>query len=171
MNLYLIGYRCTGKTSVGNALARTLAWPFIDTDSEIVNVHGLTVKEIVRVQGWKSFREKEKQVLVRVAALDKHVIATGGGVVIDPENVTCMQNSGVTVWLKATPETIKKRMLLDDNAGELRPALTSKGNIDEIEETLIKRRPLYENAMDFAVDTDFFGIDDISSRILNWFKG
>jgi shikimate kinase len=77
-----------------------------------------------------------------------------------------MKKSGVLVWLKATPGTIKKRILQDNNTKDFRPALTLKGSVEEIEETLLVRNPHYENAMDFYVDTDYFGIDEVCSAII-----
>nr|MDA3833286.1 shikimate kinase [Spirochaetales bacterium] len=119
MNIYLTGYRCTGKTCVGKSLAQTLWWLFIDADLELVDRYGMTIAEIVSKEGWSSFREKEKAVLKEIGALDKHIVATGGGVILDVENVELMKNSGTIIWLKATPETIKERILQDQNTEEL----------------------------------------------------
>ncbi len=165
-NIYLTGYRCTGKTSVGKSLARILSWRFIDADLELVDRHGMTISEIVLKEGWSSFREKEKAIVKRLSTLDRHVVATGGGVVLDIENVEQMKKSGTIIWLKAIPETIKERILQDKNTEELRPSLTSKGLIEEIEETLLDRKPLYENAMNFSVNTDDRSIDDICGKII-----
>ncbi|OEU67916.1 MAG: hypothetical protein BBJ57_12100 [Desulfobacterales bacterium PC51MH44] len=166
MNIFLIGYRCTGKTSVGRALAKSLGRPFFDADAELVEEQGLNISEIVSQQGWDAFREMEKAIIKKVCALDDFVVATGGGVVLNDENVKNMKKSGVLVWLKATPGTIKKRILQDNNTKDFRPALTLKGSVEEIEETLLFRNPYYENAMDFYVDTDYFGIDEVCSAII-----
>ena len=166
MNIFLIGYRCTGKTCVGKSLAQILGWSFIDADLELVDKHGMTISEIVSKEGWSSFREKEKAIVKRLSVLDRHVVATGGGVILDIENVEQMKKSGTIIWLKATPETIKERILQDRNTEELRPSLTSKGLVEEIEETLLDRKPLYESAMDFSVDTDSRSIDDICDMII-----
>ncbi|MDI6688217.1 MAG: shikimate kinase AroL [Desulfobacterales bacterium] len=170
MNIFLIGFRCTGKTCVGKSLAQTFGWSFIDADLELVDRYGMTIAEIVSKEGWSSFRAKEKAVLKEIGALDKHIVATGGGVILDIENVELMKNSGTIIWLKATPETIKERILQDQNTEELRPSLTSKGLVEEIEETLSNRKPLYESAMDFSVDTDNRSIDDICGRIIRKLK-
>ncbi len=170
MNIFLIGYRCTGKTCVGKSLAQALGWSFIDADLELVDKHGMTISEIVSKEGWSSFREKEKAIVKRLSILDKHVVATGGGVILDIENVEQMKKSGTIIWLKATPETIKERILQDRNTEELRPSLTSKGLVEEIEETLLDRKPLYESAMAFSVDTDDRSIEDICGRIIRELK-
>ncbi len=151
---------------MGKSLAKTLGWFFIDADSALVKEYGLTIKEIVSKQGWDSFREKEKSITKELCALDKHVIATGGGVILDIENIERMKKSGVIVWLKATPETIKKRIVQDESTKDSRPSLTSKGLLEEIEETLLARNPLYENAMDFFIDTDELSINKIRDIII-----
>jgi shikimate kinase len=161
MNIYLIGYRCTGKSTVGKLLAKNIGWIFLDADIELVNEHGITISEIVTAEGWESFRKKEKEVLKRLSSLDRHVIATGGGAILDEENVINMKNSGISIWLRATSETIKDRILQDETTEDSRPSLTSKGLIEEIEETLIYRKPFYEKAMDFFVDTDDIDIENV----------
>ncbi|MEE8553280.1 MAG: shikimate kinase, partial [Desulfobacterales bacterium] len=83
MNIFLIGYRCTGKTSVGRSLAKSLGRPFLDVDSELVKEQDLNISEIVRKQGWNVFREIESDIIKRVCALDDHVAATGGGAVLN----------------------------------------------------------------------------------------
>ena len=166
MNIFLIGYRCTGKTSVGRSLAKSLGRPFLDADSELVKEQDLNISEIVRKQGWYAFREIESDIIKRVCALDDHVVATGGGAVLNDKNVKHMKRSGKLVWLKATPETIKKRILQDKNTKDFRPPLTSKGSVEEIHETLLNRNPFYEKAMDFDVDTDDIGIDEVCHAIV-----
>ena len=166
MNIFLIGYRCTGKTSVGRSLAKSLGRPFLDADSELVKEQNLNISEIVRKQGWNAFREIESDIIKRVCALDGHVVATGGGAVLNDKNVKHMKRSGKLVWLKATPETIKKRIFQDKNTKEFRPPLTSKGSVEEIHETLLNRNPFYEKAMGFDVDTDDIGIDEVCHAII-----
>ena len=161
MNIYLIGYRCTGKSSVGKFLAKKLGWQFIDADIELVKEHGMTISEIVAEQGWESFRKKEKAIIKRLNSLDEYVIATGGGAILDEENVKNMKKSGISIWLRANPETVKDRILKDETTEDSRPSLTSKGLMEEIEETLIYRNPFYENAMDFSVDTDNIDIENV----------
>ena len=165
-NLFLIGYRCTGKSSVGRSLAATLGRSFIDTDSVVVSETGLSIRNIVTSRGWEAFRRLEHSALQQVCTMDRRVVATGGGIVLDADNVKLMKKSGTIIWLRASPETIKARMLQDQATETLRPALTSKDSICEIEETLAKRAPLYQHAMDFSVDTDNVGLDAISDFII-----
>ena len=84
--------------------------------------------------------------------------------------VADMKKSGILVWLRATPETIKKRIVQDEKTEDQRPSLTAQGLLEEIEETLSNRNPLYENAMDFFVDTDSLSIDDICGIVVKKIK-
>ncbi|MGD8292831.1 MAG: shikimate kinase [Desulfobacterales bacterium] len=166
-NLFLIGYRCTGKTSVGKRLATFLDRAFVDTDSVIVSDAGMDIRKIVAHHGWQEFRRLEHLALQQVCLSDRQIVATGGGIVLDGTNVELMKNTGQVIWLKATPDTIRRRMLMDQASEGSRPALTSKDSIAEIEGTLAERKPLYRQAMDFAVDTDNFRLDEIVNNIIN----
>lgn len=165
-NVFLIGYRCTGKSSVGKSLATRLGWPFIDTDSLLVSESGISIKEIVETHGWEIFRKMEHAVVKQVCVVDRRVVATGGGVVLNEANVNLMKKNGRLVWLRAQPETIKTRMMLDQDTEAFRPSLTSKDSFSEIEETLIERGPFYKQAMDFGVDTDGRQVDEICDTIV-----
>jgi shikimate kinase len=166
MNIFLIGYRCTGKTSVGRSLAKRLGWSFADTDEKLVKEQGQKISEIVDKKGWAFFRKLEKQVIRCMCRRDRHVVATGGGVVLDEENVKQMKDSGVLVWLRANIDTIGNRMAQDPLTRDYRPALTSEGGVEEIKETLLLRSPYYEKAMDFIVDTDLTDTETVCDNIL-----
>lgn len=165
-NVFLIGYRCTGKTSVGKLLSAKLDWPFIDTDSLLVSGSGRSIKEIVATEGWEAFRKMEHAIIKEVCALDRRIVATGGGVVLNADNVNLMKKRGKLVWLRATPESIRKRMMQDADTEAFRPALTSKDSMAEIEATLLERESYYRQAMDFFVFTDSLGLDEIVDSIL-----
>ncbi len=154
MNIYLTGYRCTGKTSVGKLLATRLEIKFADTDEFIVKKSGMCISEMVKKKGWEFFRKKEKEALVELAGMDSYVIATGGGIILDKDNIVTMKKSGKIIWLRAKIKTIKMRMANDMATAGQRPNLTDKGIFHEVEEILMARNPLYEKAMDFAIDTD-----------------
>ena len=171
MNIFLIGYRCTGKTTVGRCLAKRLERSFFDTDLELVKEQGMKISEIVSKKGWTDFRDIEKRVVQCVCERDNQVVATGGGTVLDEENVKRMKDRGVLVWLRADIKTIEKRIIEDNATQDFRPALTSKGSIEEIQETLLARNPFYERAMDFFVDTDSMDIEAICDTILQKIKG
>ena len=130
----------------------------------------MSIREIVDNQGWKAFRRLEHTVLQQVCALNRQVVATGGGMVLDAGNIRLMKKSGRIIWLRASPETIEARMVQDRESAAFRPALTATDSICEIEETLAKRTPLYQHAMDFGVDTDHRGVGEICDVIIGNFK-
>jgi shikimate kinase len=170
MNLYLIGYRCTGKTTVGMALARRLGRAFVDTDRMVVEDAGIDIAQMVASRGWPFFREQERHALETVAGRDCQVVATGGGIVLDDRNVAVMKTSGTVVWLKAGRKTIEARMLADAATAGNRPSLTGQGLTEEIESVLSERRPLYEKAADLAIKTDQEKIETLCDRIMAAFK-
>jgi shikimate kinase len=167
MNIFLIGYRCTGKSTVGKRLAEKLNWKFVDADAELVSGQGCSISRIVSQSGWTAFRRIEKKVLARLCQSKCQVIATGGGVVLDAENRRRMKENGPVIWLRATPETVYKRMIHDDNTLASRPALTDGKLLDEIMETLSDRQPLYASAMSGFVDTDDQSADTVCAEILS----
>ncbi|WP_319522162.1 shikimate kinase [uncultured Desulfosarcina sp.] len=167
MNLYLIGYRCTGKTTVGRSLAERLGWPLTDTDGMIVDAAaGMSIDHMVASYGWSFFRQREYEVLSRVSAGDRQVVATGGGIVLDERNRLAMKTTGKVVWLTASETCIRTRMLADASTGDNRPTLTGRGLLEEIETVLAERTPLYESAADLVIATDRVGIEEICDRIV-----
>jgi shikimate kinase len=126
----------------------------------------MSIREIVISRGWEAFRRLEHTTLQQVCTMGRRVVATGGGIVLDADNVKLMKKNGRIIWLKASSETIKARMLQDQTSEALRPALTSTDSISEIEETLAERVPLYQHAMDFSVDTDNVRLDAIADFII-----
>ncbi len=169
-SLFLIGYRCTGKSSVGKLLAAALSRSFVDTDSLVVSENGMSIREIVKILGWEAFRRLEHTALQKVCTMQRLVVATGGGVVLDAGNVKLMKESGRVIWLRATASTIKARMVQDLTSEGFRPALTLTDSISEIEVTLAEREPLYHRVMDFAVNTDNIRLDEIVNSILGNLK-
>ncbi|MBU0991393.1 MAG: shikimate kinase [Proteobacteria bacterium] len=170
MNVYLIGYRCTGKTTIAKMIGRSLGWEYIDADVKLVDDYGMTISDMVSREGWAGFRKKEQSVLKEISTLKKHVIATGGGVILDSENCQIMKDTGIVIWLKAQPDTIMDRMMKDRMTDDQRPALTDKKLAQEILDTLQERLPLYEGAMNFSVETDKSSVTDIEKIILSRLK-
>jgi len=166
MNLFLIGYRCSGKTTIGKSIAMTVDWSFVDSDILVIQEGGKTIKDIIATEGWDAFRRVERSTLKQICTKERQVVATGGGVVLEAENIKAMKTSGVIIWLGATAETIRIRMLQDKNTGTFRPALTDKGRMQEIEDMLLKRNPYYESASNFCIHTDDVPVDEISAQII-----
>ena len=168
MNLYLVGYRCTGKSSAGRIVSDALGWVFVDMDNELQAEEGRDVQQIVEDQGWEYFRQLETNLVQRLSRGSKQVIATGGGVVTNPGNVTLMHGSGKVVWLHASPNTIAQRMAADQTTGGQRPPLRGRDSIGEIEDILAERMPLYQQAMHFRVDTDGLSPEGVAELVLAW---
>ncbi len=159
-NLVLVGFMGTGKTSVGRKLARKLGMKFVDTDQEIERVTGMTVREIFKKHGEIRFRSEEKAAVRRITGEDGQVIATGGGVVLDPENMRMLKQNGVVVCLTAEPEVIYQRLKNKKN----RPLLQTEEPLKTIKRLLAERQPLYESA-GIAVNTTNKDLDDVIAEV------
>ena len=170
MNLVLIGYRCTGKTTIGRVLAEKLAWPLVDTDPLVQDRAGKSIKEIVAAGGWPEFRRREREVVAAVAAADRQVISAGGGAILDPDNTRALRAAGKVVLLTAAPETIWDRMKADPKTLAERPDLTDAGGIAEVRRVLAERRETYLAACHYEIQTDRFAPDETAGRILAWLK-
>ena len=170
MNLVLIGYRCTGKTTVGQILSEKLGWSLVDTDTLIQQRGGKSIDAIVADGGWEAFREAEAAVVRDVAAGDSQVVSAGGGAVLREENCVALKASGKVVLLRADPETVWSRMQGDAKTAAERPDLTDTGGLDEIRHLMDERRKVYQTTADFAISTDTYGPDEVAGRILAWLK-
>lgn len=163
MNIVLIGYRGTGKSSVGKILAERLQRRMVSTDEEIVRRAGLSIPEIVKQSGWDHFRDLESEVCQDLAGQDGLVIDTGGGAVLRPQNVARLKTNGTLFWLTADVATIAARIGGDSQ----RPSLTgSKSFIEEIDDVLRERTPIYAAAADHVVATDGRSLADVVATIL-----
>lgn len=165
VNIFLIGYRCTGKTSVGRLLAGRIGWGFADTDAQVCEPLGQSIAQIVAEQGWAGFRRLEAQAMGRLCGRDTTVVATGGGVVLCDENLRLMKANGVVIWLQASVASICRRLGSDKGKEDQRPALTGLDPQAEIVATLADRAPLYEAAADFTVITDDLSVEQVCDQI------
>ena len=165
MNIILMGYRCTGKTSVGRTLAATMKLPFYDTDALIERQTQRTIPQIVAERGWPAFREAERTIIGELAGVDHSVIALGGGAVLDVRNVESLKRKGLFVWLFAAAETIAARMEKDAAGGTERPSLTGKTSLSEMNAVIAEREPLYRSLADLVVDTTLIGTDRVAEII------
>lgn len=153
MNIVLIGYRCSGKTAVGRALAKGLGCRFVDTDMEIEVYVRTSIDQLIARYGWDYFREIEEKVIKRVSGKDRLVIAAGGGSIMRKTNRTFLKRKGWVVWLQGHIEVLKKRMKKEESEGKLRPPLTGPDALGEIEQVMKSRQKLYEGMADLIVDT------------------
>jgi shikimate kinase len=163
MNIVLIGYRGTGKSTVGKLLADRLGRDLISTDAEIVRRAGQAIPEIVTQHGWEHFRDLEAEVCRDLAGKDGLIIDTGGGVILRQENVDRLKANGRLFWLTAAIPTIIQRIGSDTQ----RPSLTGKKSFtEEIEEVMRERRPKYQAAADHQIDTDGRSLAQVTDAVM-----
>jgi shikimate kinase len=165
-NLVLIGYRATGKTSVGARLAKALHRPFVDLDQVLVREAGRSVADIVAQGGWTEFRCLEKELVARYRDASGQVLATGGGVVLDPDNVAALRENGILIWLTADPAAIQARLAQDQPRDANRPSLTGDDTVREVLKVLKERSPLYQAAADLSVDTTHRSVGQVVELLL-----
>jgi len=170
MNIVLIGYRGSGKTTVGSRLAARLQMKFVDTDDLIESKEG-HISDIVKSKGWDYFRRLEKSVIEEISKGSNLIIAPGGGAVLDTDNVNALKRDGLIIWLKADQQTLLKRIQKDQGSSTRRPTLTGKGTLEEIEETISERGPFYEKASEIQIDTSAPDVEAVVEDILTVFKG
>lgn len=161
MNLVLIGFMGTGKTTVGKRLAQRLNIGFKDTDEEVQRVTGLTIKELFDKYGEIRFRSEEAAAIRRIIREDNQVIATGGGAVLNPENIKALRENGLIFCLEAPPEVIYERVKHKNT----RPLLDEENLMDTIIRLLGERRDLYKNA-DFTLETSQNSAEIIVEEII-----
>ncbi|MCK8603140.1 shikimate kinase [Desulfoferrobacter suflitae] len=166
-NIALIGFRATGKSSIGERLAQVLQRQFVDMDSELTKAFGQSIHNWVRGHGWESFRYAESELLKELAGCRQLVIATGGGVIGSEGNRTLLKKYFYVIWLKATPETIRSRLLDDRRTTHVnRPPLTDLPLEDEIDHLLRERLPLYEESADVSFATDNASVEEVTEQIV-----
>lgn len=162
MSVILLGYRGSGKTSVGRKLADRLWQKFVDTDEMIIKSAGKTIKEIFEQSGEQTFRDLETDALKQACLLKDHVIALGGGAILREENRKLIKESGLKrIYLRCDPAELYKRIHSDPLTAANRPSLTNLGGgIDEIRSLLVKREPLYREVMTAELDVTNLSIDE-----------
>jgi shikimate kinase len=163
MNIVLIGYRGTGKSSVATMLAGRLQWERVSTDAEIISRAKQSIPDIVQTSGWDYFRDLESEICRDVGSKDRLIIDTGGGAILRPQNVEALKANGRLFWLTAEIPTIRARIGGDAQ----RPSLTgTKSFIEEIAEVLEERRPKYQAAAHHVIPTDNQSVVQVADTIL-----
>jgi XRE family transcriptional regulator, aerobic/anaerobic benzoate catabolism transcriptional regulator len=158
----LLGVRGAGKTAVGRALAENLSAPFHELDARIEGLSGLSLAEIFAVHGEPYYRRIEFEALSEVIkSSEPAVIATGGGLVTDERNFTCLKQGATTVWLKASAEEHWDRVI---RQGDRRPMRDHPQAMAELRTLLAERAPLYGQA-DHIVSTTGRSIQEIVKEI------
>jgi len=160
-NIVLIGFMATGKTVIGRKLAGLLKREYIDTDAAIEKLTGKTVSQIFAEDGEARFRLEEKLLVQNLSKRDNLVIATGGGLVLNPENVCLLKKNGVLIALTASPEVIHERVKRNNNN---RPLLSEGDLLSKIKELMHQRKHAYA-AAEITIDTGKYSIDDAVKQI------
>ena len=166
MNVFLIGYRGSGKSTVAAALSQWLDWPWIDSDAEIERQAGMSIKQIFAERGQTGFRDLESLVLAELAVQDRRIIALGG------EPRCSAMRTGISWPPAAGPsgcrpgETLLARISGDPLTPERRPNLTASGGLEEICIMLSERTPVYEECADLVVDSENRPADEIAQEIV-----
>ncbi len=164
MNIVLIGYRGTGKSTGAAILGQRLKRKVISTDEEIVKEAKQTIPQLIEQFGWDHFRNLETEVCQKIPGQENLVIDTGGGLILKEENVNILKGNGKLFWLTAEISTIASRISEDTQ----RPSLSgTKSFIEEIEEILEIRRPHYQAAADHVIPTDHISPEQIADAILS----
>ncbi|MPZ42098.1 MAG: AAA family ATPase [Betaproteobacteria bacterium] len=160
-NIYLVGLMGAGKTSVGRVLAKRLRKVFADSDHEIESRTGVRIPVIFEIEGEAGFRRRESAVIRELAGQHDLVLATGGGVVLDPENRRLLHATGTVVYLRAAPTELWLRTRHDRN----RPLLRTSDPLARLEELHRDRDPLYRETAHLIVDTGNQAIRTLVGRL------
>jgi shikimate kinase len=167
--LTLIGYRGTGKSTVAQLLAERLGCEAVDADLVLEQKLGQSITELIRNRGESVFREEESLILAEQLLSFSGILATGGGVVLRPENRSLLRTRGrPVVWLDAGAEAVRRRLAADPATVMRRPALSGVDPLDEVAAALTAREPLYRECADLRVDTSTCLPQDVAGQILGW---
>jgi shikimate kinase len=165
VNLALVGFMGTGKTSAGRLVAEQLHYDFLDTDELIQTRTGRTIADIFAVNGETVFRALEREVVGELAARAKVVVSTGGGLPADPENLASLKSHALVVCLWASPEKIWERVRNQSH----RPLLQDPDPQRKIRELLELRAPFYRQS-DVLINTDLRSAREVAQQIVLQFK-
>jgi shikimate kinase len=161
-NVYLVGLMGAGKTTIGKALARRLAYHFVDTDHEVEARTGVGLPTIFEIEGEDGFRKREAQVIAELAALKGRVVATGGGAVLRPENRQNLQTSGLVIYLDVPLPTLHERTRHDKK----RPLLQVSDPRQKLRELHAQRDPLYREVADLIVSGSRITVQSVLNLLI-----
>ncbi len=161
-SVFLIGLMGAGKTTVGRILARELKYRFVDTDHEIETRTGVDIPTIFEIEGERGFRRRESQVIEELTRQSGIVLATGGGVVLDPGNRHHLREHGTVVYLAASPETLNERTRHD----RARPLLQVDDRLATLKNLYLQRDPLYREIAHLVVEVGNTQASQVARRIL-----
>ncbi len=154
-NIVLIGFMCCGKTTLGNELANSIGYKFLDIDDEIVKLANMNIPQIFENYGECYFRKLENQVVKNIRNVSNAVISCGGGIVKNKENINILKENGIVVFIDANTDKLFKNY---KESNTLRPLLQTDNVKQTIENLLNERMPLYLSCCDIKIDVSNFDI-------------
>jgi shikimate kinase len=160
-NLVLIGFMGCGKSSVGREIARRCRLRFLDTDAVIRQKYGKSIADIFSFHGEAAFRDEEHGILLGLRDAQRLVVATGGGIVLQPRNRLMLRSLGPVVWLTADEEVIWERVSRNQN----RPLLHTADPRSTIRSLMEIRYPLYRETANITVETSHLTHQEVANRI------
>ena len=161
-SVFLIGPMGSGKTAVGRHLARALGLAFHDSDAEIERRTGVDIPFIFEKEGEAGFRQREREAIQALTALEGIVLATGGGAVLLPENRRHLAERGCVVYLKTSVAQQADRV----RHGRNRPLLASGDAATRLGQLMVARAPLYDEIADLVVSTDGRRVSSVAEQVL-----
>jgi shikimate kinase len=161
-NIFLVGMMGAGKTTVGRALAQRLELEFVDCDRMLVQRTGVPVATVFEIEGEAGFRRRESAVLAELAEGTDRVVATGGGVILSPDNRAVMRAHGTVVYLRARLESLWERTRHDSS----RPLLATADPRATLAALLEVRDPLYRETAHLVVDTGSQSASTLVTRVV-----
>ena len=164
-NIILVGFMGTGKSSTGRAVAERLGRTFLDMDAMIEAEAGKSIPKIFADDGEPHFRSLERKLVQSLAQRTNLVIAPGGGIVLNPDNIADFSRTGLVICLHATPQMILSRVGSDAN----RPLLQGGDKLQKITDLLAKRQPLYD-AIPHRLETDGFTPEAVAEQVIALFR-
>ena len=165
VNIALIGFMGTGKTSVGRHVAEHLGFEFLDTDELIQSHTGRTIADIFAKDGEPAFRELERKVVQELSTREKTLISTGGGLPTNEENLSALKSFALVICLWASPEKIWERVKNQSH----RPLLHDADPQQKIRELLATREPFYKQA-DVLINTDLRSVREAAQQVALQYK-
>lgn len=162
-NVFLIGPVGAGKSTIGRQLANELKLEFVDSDREIEQRCGVDIDWIFDIEGEEGFRNREQEILIELAKRQNIVLATGGGVIIRPENRTLLSSRGKVVYLQASIEQQLERTSKDKK----RPLLQVSNKTEKLKELMKFRAPLYDEIADITIETTDTTVRNVVQKITN----
>src|SRR5579859_1453848 len=169
-NLILVGFSCSGKTTLGRNVARRLRLTFVDTDRYVEDMAGRTIPEIWNEDGEGAFRALESEAIRRIMAEQNQVVSTGGGAFVNPENRAKLRSGNLVIHLQVRPETVVDR-LRNSKSGRPRPLLDSPDPLERVVELMAERKEAYSAAhVTIGVDdrTRYELVGELRRRWLGW---